>query len=348
MKGRNDRTSFGGALARAMGGALAFLLADVVNPSGAAAAPAAKSSSAPPPWSTTVEETAGLKKQKNPGRSASTKSKSVKKPDVVDRPAVWEQPSAADVTPVSANDTSSEPIAEARPAFKHPDMVTETDVSADTNARPAATPTPAPSEPAEPAKAPQHAKANSGEATPVAAGAAAGASKAEPQQQSANDVTKADAEDDGKKTTSYCLNIANPALDARYLLQKKRLVELKADIQSRTASLEKKISELRDWYVKREEFVRKARDNLVGIYASMKAEAAAKQLAEMDEETSSALLAKLDARQSSAILSEMESKKAAKLTGIMAGAVQVESPTVPTPPAEGAATPDSNPDEAGK
>lgn len=150
-------------------------------------------------------------------------------------------------------------------------------------------------------------------------------------------------EEDRKRTASYCLNIANAALDARYVLQKNKLEQLKTDIQSRTVALEKKISELEGWYTKREQFIRKARENLVAIFASMKAEAAAKQLSDLDEETAAALIAKIDARQSSAILSEMDSKKAARLTEFMAGAVQVDTGVKKSGPSEETAAPAVSP-----
>jgi flagellar motility protein MotE (MotC chaperone) len=123
-----------------------------------------------------------------------------------------------------------------------------------------------------------------------------------------------------KQVKSYCANITNIAMDARYLHQKMELDGLRADIEKRAASLEGKISEFKDWLKRREEFVSKARESLVSIYSSMKAEAAAKQLTELDEDTASSVLSKLDARQSSTIMSEMEPKKAARLMEIIAAA----------------------------
>jgi flagellar motility protein MotE (MotC chaperone) len=128
------------------------------------------------------------------------------------------------------------------------------------------------------------------------------------------------AAENPKAVQSYCVNISNPALDARYLRQKKQLEELRTDIEKRAAALEGRISDYKDWLTRREEFANKARDSLVSIYASMKTESAAKQLAELDEETASSLLSKLDSRQSSAILGEMDAKKAARLMEIVSGA----------------------------
>ena len=140
-----------------------------------------------------------------------------------------------------------------------------------------------------------------------------------------------------KPVQSYCVNIANSAMDARYLRQKKQLEDLRADIQKKTGELEARIEDFKGWMVKRDEFASKARDSLVSIYASMKSESAAKQLAELDEETASSVLAKLDARQSSAIMSEMEPKKAASLIDIIARASKL-SVKEPAEPVAGAAS----------
>lgn len=129
-----------------------------------------------------------------------------------------------------------------------------------------------------------------------------------------------------KAVQSYCVNIANPALDARNLRQKKDLEDLRSDIDRRTTALEGKIAEYKSWLSRRDEFASKARDSLVSIYASMKAEPAAKQLAELDEMTASSLLWKLDSRQASAILGEMDPKNAARLMQIVSGAGRLPEP----------------------
>lgn len=129
---------------------------------------------------------------------------------------------------------------------------------------------------------------------------------------------------DDKAVQSFCVNIANAASDARHRQQLKQLDGLKADLQQRTAALEGKIAEYKDWLSRRTAFAIKIRESLVGIYSSMKPEAAAKQIAELDEETAAALIAKLEPRQSSAILSEMEAKKAARLMDFISGAGRTE------------------------
>jgi flagellar motility protein MotE (MotC chaperone) len=127
-------------------------------------------------------------------------------------------------------------------------------------------------------------------------------------------------ESGAKPVQSYCVNITNSALDARYLRQKKQLEDLKSDLQNRTTDLEGKIAEYKDWLARRDEFASKAQDSLVAIYGNMKGETAAKQIVELEDETASSVLAKLDSRQSSSIIGEMEPKKAARLMEIIAGA----------------------------
>lgn len=135
-----------------------------------------------------------------------------------------------------------------------------------------------------------------------------------------------------KPVQSYCVNITNAALDARYLRQKKFLEDLKEDVKKRTTELEGTIATYQQWLKRRDEFVSKAQDSLVAIYGNMKSEAASKQLAELEEETASSVLVKLEARQSSAILGEMDPKKAARLMEIIAGAGKFSPENSATPP----------------
>jgi flagellar motility protein MotE (MotC chaperone) len=121
----------------------------------------------------------------------------------------------------------------------------------------------------------------------------------------------------------YCLNIADAAADARFASQAKALKEMEQEIDKRIVRLEEKTAEYRKWLARRDEFSQKAQENLVGIFARMRADAAAAQFAAMDEETAAALLNKLDARISSGILAEMEPTQAARLAATIAGAAKV-------------------------
>lgn len=128
----------------------------------------------------------------------------------------------------------------------------------------------------------------------------------------------------------YCVNITNAAADARFAWQKKKLLEIAQELEMRVGLLEEKIAEYRQWVTRRDEFVKKARDNLVLIYSRMRSEAAALQLVEMDEETAAAIMLKLDPRVASTILNEMEPAKAARLTATISGAARETPAARPT------------------
>ena len=111
---------------------------------------------------------------------------------------------------------------------------------------------------------------------------------------------------------SYCENIADPALDARFLHQKGELTHLEEELAKKTVLLEAKKSEFQDWLKRRDDFISKAEGSLVKLYSKIKPDAAALQLAALDEEAAAALLLKLSAKSSSAILDQMETAKAAR------------------------------------
>jgi flagellar motility protein MotE (MotC chaperone) len=130
----------------------------------------------------------------------------------------------------------------------------------------------------------------------------------------------------------YCANIANPAAEARFAWQKQALADIERQLEERIALLEAKAAELQKWVTRRDEFVDKARQNLVQIYARMRPDAAAMQLMAMDEETASAVLLKLEPRTASMILNEMEPAQAARLTAIIGGAARAAQPKAPQAP----------------
>jgi flagellar motility protein MotE (MotC chaperone) len=128
-----------------------------------------------------------------------------------------------------------------------------------------------------------------------------------------------------KSAQQYCINIADAAADARVAWQKKMIADVEQELDKRVAMLEAKIAEYQKWLARRDEYSRKAQEQLVGIFSRMRPDAAAPQLAASDEETAAAVLSKLDTRASSAILSEMEPNQAARLTAIMVGAGKTSS-----------------------
>jgi flagellar motility protein MotE (MotC chaperone) len=121
---------------------------------------------------------------------------------------------------------------------------------------------------------------------------------------------------------SYCENIADPALDARFLHQKAELTYLEEELAKKTTLLESKKTEFQDWLKRRDDFISKAEGNLVKLYSKIKPDAAALQLAALDEEAAAALLLKLSAKSSSAILDQMDTAKAARLVSVMIGAAR--------------------------
>lgn len=124
----------------------------------------------------------------------------------------------------------------------------------------------------------------------------------------------------------FCTNIADPARDRRYALQKSELESLQADIDQRIAALEAKRAEYEEWLTRREEFLKSAEGGLVEIYSAMRADAAAERLAALRSELAAAILMKLKPRQAGIILNEMNADVAATLTSIMASAARREDP----------------------
>jgi flagellar motility protein MotE (MotC chaperone) len=125
----------------------------------------------------------------------------------------------------------------------------------------------------------------------------------------------------------FCSNIADAARDRRYALQEQELEKLRADIDVRIKALEEKRKEYEEWLKRRDDFLAKAEDNVVKIYAKMKPDAAAERLAEVNLELAAGILMKLNPKQSSIILNEMDRKAAATITGVMAAATRKEDPS---------------------
>jgi flagellar motility protein MotE (MotC chaperone) len=123
----------------------------------------------------------------------------------------------------------------------------------------------------------------------------------------------------GSDATEYCKNITDAALDARVAWQQKQLEASEAKLRERIAELEAKRAEYEKWLKLREDFLKKAEDNVVEIYSGMNPDAAAQQIASMSDETAAAVLAKLRVRTASAILNEMEPGRAAHLADTLAG-----------------------------
>lgn len=120
----------------------------------------------------------------------------------------------------------------------------------------------------------------------------------------------------------FCTNIADPARDQRYLLQKQELEKLQADIDARMAEMDKRKAEYEDWLKRRDDFLKQVDDNLVNVYKNMKPDAAAVGLGsdKVRVAIAAAILMKLPPRQASLVLAEMSSDRAGMVTNIMAAA----------------------------
>ena len=132
--------------------------------------------------------------------------------------------------------------------------------------------------------------------------------------------------DDGSEVRRYCTNVAVAAGDARFAWQTAKLNELEARIKGRVAELEAKTSELRALTAKREALEKEAGAKLVGIYAKMRPETAATQIAGLEDDMAAMVLAELPPQKSSAIFNEIVPERAAKLATLIAGA----APTAPS------------------
>ncbi|GGK41713.1 MotE family protein [Salinarimonas ramus] len=111
----------------------------------------------------------------------------------------------------------------------------------------------------------------------------------------------------------YCEAIRDEAQEARARWQTQALADIEARLEERLADLERLRVEVEAALARREEHLRQAEEGIVAIYARMRPDAAAAQLAALDAEMASAVLAKLGPRQASAILNEMEPGRAAQL-----------------------------------
>ncbi len=120
--------------------------------------------------------------------------------------------------------------------------------------------------------------------------------------------------------TGYCATIADAAADARFAWQKEQLAALEKQVEERIRRLEEKRAEYEAVVQRRKEFLAKADESVVAVYAKMRADAAALQLTNMPEDNAAAILVKLNARTASAVLAEMEASRAASLARKMAEA----------------------------
>ncbi len=132
----------------------------------------------------------------------------------------------------------------------------------------------------------------------------------------------------------FCQNVAAAAADARFALQTRKLNDLQDGIAKRISALEAKEEEIKAVLAMHDQAKKQAEAALVGIYAKMRPDAAAGQIAALDDAVAAAVLQGLNARQSSAILNEIPAERAVRLVGTIAGLVPPPPPPAPPPPPE--------------
>lgn len=115
----------------------------------------------------------------------------------------------------------------------------------------------------------------------------------------------------------YCSAIADPAKDARVAIQTQRLQALEVEVNAKIDALEAKRREYQDWMQQRQAFMDSTSAIMVDIYAKMKPDAAASQLATIDRDMAASVLTKLKSRTASTILSEMPANVASELAALI-------------------------------
>jgi flagellar motility protein MotE (MotC chaperone) len=134
-------------------------------------------------------------------------------------------------------------------------------------------------------------------------------------------------EGEGSAVQRYCSNIRDAAADARFAWQMAALRDLEKQVDERIAALDARQAEFEDWLRRREEFAARAKETLVAVYANMRPDAAAQQLAILEDEEAAAVLTNLVPRTASAVMNEMEPERAAQLAIAMAGPPEKEDET---------------------
>jgi flagellar motility protein MotE (MotC chaperone) len=124
----------------------------------------------------------------------------------------------------------------------------------------------------------------------------------------------------------FCRNIAPIAGEARAAFLQQTIAAQERELVRKTAELEERITEHKQWIARRQEVMDQAGSALVRMFARMRPDAAAQQVSIMDEAVAAALLMKLETKSSSALLSEMPPARAARLAAIIAAAAEIGSP----------------------
>lgn len=125
----------------------------------------------------------------------------------------------------------------------------------------------------------------------------------------------------------YCMNITDLATETRNAILQESLSNAEAEVDAKLAVLEEKMATFEEWLKKREEFLQIANQSLIEIYKTMRPDAAAERMTELDPVVSAAIIAKLDPKVAGAILQEMKPDRAATITLVLSSAGETENAT---------------------
>ena len=138
-------------------------------------------------------------------------------------------------------------------------------------------------------------------------------------------IPKSEAIDKLPPADQYCARVGDIAATSQYAKQRQVLAKAQEDVEQRIKMLTEKSEEFKAWTQRREEFLKKATESLLAIYGKMKPEVAATQLVAMNQMTAAAIVAKLPPKAAGAILAEMDPQHAARVSSILAGAIEIEN-----------------------
>ena len=115
----------------------------------------------------------------------------------------------------------------------------------------------------------------------------------------------------------FCTGITEPARERRYALLQAQIEALERAMRVRADALDAKRAETEAWLAKRDAFIDRAEDTLVGIYARMRPDAAAERLELVTETLAAAIVMKLKPKSAGLLLNEMSPEKAASISAII-------------------------------
>lgn len=114
---------------------------------------------------------------------------------------------------------------------------------------------------------------------------------------------------------TFCKANAPSVESSRIALQMRELKRLEGEIDEKTKILSARTADLKRAEMERARANAGATEWIVSIYATMKADAAAQQLAALPEQEATTILMRLPERNAAAILNEMSPDKAARIVG---------------------------------